>query len=178
MPKTFGEWLFLASIILFSFVGAINQIVATSCLVSSLILGYREGFDTALILMSSIFGLLLVSDLVSIFAAKPEKILKSVWPNLFVATIRFAYLIFAGLLFAGLFWSDGLEKYYWIYLVVAVWLTVVNLPWMVFHLTLCIPKCRQYISELDAKTRCTCSEECNCQNPPQKIGAAKMVSIK
>lgn len=166
MPKTLGEWLFLASLGLFFVLGAINQVVATLCFIGSLILGYREGFDTALIVMSLVFGFLLMADLASVLISKPEKILKSVWPNLFVAIVRLAYLVFAGLLFCGLFWDGGLVKYYWAYLIVGIWLTAVNFPWMLFHLAMCIPKCRRYMSEIDAKTKCTCPEECDCQNPP------------
>lgn len=119
----------------------------------SLILGYREGFDTALIIMSFVFGFLLIGDLLSTLSVKPEKILKSVWPNLFVSVVRLVYLAFAGLLFYGLFWDGGLEKYYWAYLVVAVWLTVVNLPWLIFHLFLCVPGCRRYLSKMDEEIK-------------------------
>ena len=166
MPKTLGEMLFLATIFLFFVLGAINQVVATVCLIGTLILGYREGFDTMLIIMAFGFGLLLFADLVSAVLAKPEKILKSVWPNLFVAGVRLTYLVFASLLFYGLLWDGGLDRYYRVYFVVAVLLTIVNLPWMMFHLALCVPRWRRRMAEFDAKTRCTCSEECDCQNPP------------
>ena len=166
MPKTLGEWLFLASVGIFSLVGGINVIVATFGFTGTLILGYREGFDPFLIAMGIIFGLLLAGDLMSILIVKPERILKSVPPNLFVALVRGVYLSLAGFLFYGLLWDGGLAKYYWVYLVVAVWLTLVNLPWMIFHLALCVPKCRNRMAEIDAKTRCICSEECDCQNPP------------
>ena len=148
MPKTLGEWLFLASIGLFAVLGVANQVIATLCLVGSLVLGYREGFDGYIIAMASIFGLLLVGDLISTLSIKPEKILKSLWTNLFVVIVRLAYLVFAGLLFYGLFWDGGLVKYYWAYLTVAVWLTLTNLPWMIFHLALCMPRCRQYLCNI------------------------------
>ena len=167
MTKTLGgRLLLLVSIGFAVFFMGINQAVAILCLIGSLILGYREGFDAALVIMASMSGVLLVADIIATVSVKPEKILKSAWPNLFISLVRFVYLVFAGLLLYGLFWDGILEKYYWIYFVIAIWLTAVNLPWMIFHLTLCVPKCRKYMLELDARLRCACSDECDCQNPP------------
>ena len=128
------------------------------CLMGTFILGYHEGFDTTLTIMAFGFGLLLFADLVSAVLAKPEKVLKSVWLNLFIVGIRLTYLVFASLLFYGLFWAGGLDKYYRVYFVAAVLLTIINLPWMTFHLALCVPKWRRRMAEFDAKTRCIFSE--------------------
>lgn len=172
MPKTLGGRLFLSSIVLISLLGGINIVVATLGFTGNLILGYREGFDAVLIVMSLVFGFLLSADLASIFVTETEKILKSVWPNLFVVIVRLVYLVFAGLLFYGLFWDGGLSKYYWAYLIVAVWLVVVNLPSMIFHLALCVPRYRERLAKIDVEMRhlsenqCTCTQVCDCQKPP------------
>ena len=166
MPRTLGEWLFLALLGLFSLIGSINFVVATFCFAGTLVIGYQDGFDTPIIIMTIVFGLLSAGDVASWFLVRPEKILKSALTNRFVVIVRCVYLMLAGFLFWGLFFDGGLQKYYWAYLIVATWLTIVNLPWMLFHLAMCVPKWRRRIAELDAKTRCTCSEECNCQNPP------------
>lgn len=172
MPKTVGEWLFIASIIGVDFLRAINQMVATFCLVGGLIFGYQEGFDIPLVVTLSVFVLLLPAELISSLFLKPEIILKFTWPNLFVTVVKLAYLVIAGLLFYGL-WEGGLEKYYWIYLAVAVWLTAINLPWMLFHLALCFRSYREKMSKLNAQIRstqirCICTKKCDCQNPPPK----------
>lgn len=165
MPRTFGEWVFLSLLGLFSLVGSINFVVATFCFANTLVVGYQDGFDAPVIIMAIVFGLLSVGDVACWLLVKPERILKSAIANLFIVAVRCVYLLLAGFLFWGI-WDGGLNKYYWVYLVIAAWLTVVNLPWMLFHLALCVPKFRKYMAEIDSKTRCTCPEECDCQNPP------------
>ena len=166
MPKTLGEWLFLASKSLFSLLVAINPAVSILGFIGSLALGFGEGFDTVLVFMTMMFAYLLIGDLASIRLFELKKIFKSTLANLFVVTVRGIYLFLAGLLFWGIFWDGGLQEHYWICLIIAFWLTLLNLPLVLLHLALCVPKWRIHTAKLIAKTRCICSEECDCQNPP------------
>lgn len=154
MPKTLGEWLFLASIDLFLLTAVISMIVSTYGFVAAVVLGYNEGYGLVLIIIAVVFGLLLFGNLLSVlWLTYPERILTLLWPNLLIAAIRGVYLLFAGLLFWGLFWGGVFEKYYWTYLTVAALLTVTSLPWMLFHLSLCSPKCRRYGLEVTTRIK-------------------------
>lgn len=148
MPKTLGEWLFIFCLGLFIVLGSVNTLFATFGLAGTLMLGMEEGFGTLIIIGCFLFVFLLAAELIDTFLAKPKIILNSVLPNLWMVLVRMVWLSLAALLIYGLL--DGiLSKYYWIYLCTAVALFLVNLPSIIFHAVLCVPRFRRHLWEFN-----------------------------
>lgn len=153
MPETLGEWLLLFGLALFSVLGYVNTIFAMLGLTASIILGVSEGFDIATVAACSLFGFLFFGELLNFLLAKPEIILKSVWPNLLKTIDKLIWLSLVALLLYRLSWDEGLTKYYWVYISIATTLIITNLPSMILHAALCVPKFRQYIGETDEEIK-------------------------
>lgn len=147
MPKTFGELILFFCFGMFAILGYINTVIAAFGLFGSLMLGMRDGFDAASIFGCLLFTFLLIGELIDILLAKPKIILNYALPNMIAVVTGLVWLLFAALLVYELFWN-GLVQYYWVFLSVAIILTVVNTPSMIFHTVLCIPKFRRYVRNL------------------------------
>lgn len=158
MPRTLGGWLVLTIAVLFWVLTVVNFVLANLVFLVFAYLGKIDGFDRFAVSMCLLFGFIVAGDLFTFFmlTVRQEKILRSLWPNMVVASVRFAYLFVAVALFYGLLVAGNSNPkiYYWILFSVASLFALTNLPWLIFHLALFFPKNRQRLRRMNEEMKC------------------------
>lgn len=140
---------------LFYFLSALNTAFVMLIIIGILVEMPRV--DTRSIITFSLFSFMVLGDMVCVAMIASDKIFKSLWPNAFAVCVRLAYLFVASWLFYEFFWLQDLRDIPLILFsfIVASSFALINIPWIIFSLVLCVPKFRQYAKKINDYKNCS-----------------------